>query len=102
MNNHWFRLLFQLFEFTMMSLAVVAPILFLAALLGLTGYLSDDASVNMMGRPIESNSDYHTFLVSTAVFGLIGWFYVWLRVSGRLRFIALHKRPESKRTNKIC
>jgi hypothetical protein len=84
----------------MMSLAVVAPILFFAALLGLIGYLPDDASVNMMGRPVESNSDYYAFMASTVVFGLFGWFYVWLRVSGRLRFIALHKRPESKMHNK--
>lgn len=84
----------------MMSLAVVAPILFLAALLGLTGYLPDNMSVNMMGRPVESNSDYYEFMASTVVFGLIGWFYVWLRVSGRLRFIAMHKRAESKMQNK--
>ena len=91
-NNHWSRILFQLFAFNMWGLAVVAPILFLAALLGLTGYLPDGASLNMMGRAVKSNSDYHTFMASTAAFSLIGWLYVWLIVSGRLRFFAPQER----------
>ena len=84
----------------MWGLAVVAPILFLAALLGLTGHLSDGASLNMMGRAVESNTDYHAFIASTAAFSLIGWLYVWLRSSGRLRFVTRQECDESEMHNK--
>ncbi len=87
MSNHWSRILFQLFVFNIWGLAIVGTILFFAALVGLAGYLSEGASLNMMGRVVESDRDYYVFMASTAILSLIGWVCVWLRASGRLRFV---------------
>jgi hypothetical protein len=100
MKKIWSRILCQLFAFNMWGFAVVGPILFVAALLGLLGYLPDGASLKMMGRAVESDSDYHSFMVSTAPFGVIGWIYVWLRASGVLRFVDQQERIETRMHNK--
>ena len=85
MKNKWLRLLFQLLEFNIVAIAFVAPVLFVAALLGWLGYLPDDTSVNVMGRVVGTDGEYHAYMASTAALGVIGWVYVWLRVKKMLR-----------------
>ena len=80
------KFLYWLVSLNMWGLAIVGPILFAAGVLSWTGNLSDGASLNMLGRPVESNSDHQAFLVSVAAFSLLGWAYAILAVSGRIRF----------------
>lgn len=88
----WSRVLIRLFACNMWGLSIVAPILFLMALLGLTGFLPEGVSLRMMGRTVESKADYQAFMASTAALAVIGWLYVWLRVSGRLLFVDPQKQ----------
>ena len=96
MNNRWSRILFQLFAFSMWGLAVVGTLLFFAASLGLAGYLPSSLSLNMMGRAAESKDDYQASMAVTVALGFIGWLYVWLRVSGRLRFVTQQEHEETE------
>lgn len=54
----------------------------------------------MMGSPVESNSDYHAFLISTVALSLIGWIYVALGISGKLHFGEQRKRNKIKDAQK--
>ena len=87
MNKHWSKILLQLFAFNMWGFAIMGLILFLSALLGLAGHLPGGLSLSMMGDAVESKNDYYKFIASTAALSVLGWLYVFLRVSGRLRFV---------------
>lgn len=53
-------------------------------------------TINMMGHPVESNNDDHAFLVSTAALSFIGWIYLSLIISERLRFFEAARAVENR------